>query len=236
MIKVNIDTTEAIAGLNDLQKQHIRFALAKTLTSCAEGGRNAVQHSMFSKFHLRNNWTVQGVRMKPADKNSNPIQAIVFTDTSNRQTGAPDYLLEQRGRREGSVRRSAALSDSHKVSPPNVPRSHPARTAAAQPARRGRWTLHGHHAQRASDSIAGSKDRARLCILYADTHQRTPGYHGRYWTGRDAYPFYILIPDGMIKPRLQMEAIVQDVVTDIFPAVWARVWREIMARGLRITS
>jgi hypothetical protein len=59
---------------------------------------------------------------------------------------------------------------------------------------------------------------------------------GRYWTDRDAYPFYLLIPEAHIKPRLEMQRDVERAAQSAFPELWAGTWRQIMARGLRITS
>ena len=59
---------------------------------------------------------------------------------------------------------------------------------------------------------------------------------GRYWTERDAYPFYLLIPEGHIRPRLDMQKTVEAAARQAFPELWAETWRQIMVRGLRITS
>ena len=94
-ITTKIDATEAVAGLYDLQKKHLPFAMAKALTGSAKAGQVATQDSLGAKFQLRNSFTRQGIRIKPADRNQGRMEADVHTDTANRATGAPDYLLQQ---------------------------------------------------------------------------------------------------------------------------------------------
>ena len=94
-LKVTVDVSAAVAGLHDLQKRQIPFALAKTLTACAKIGQGKTQESLEGKFKLRNDFTRRGIRIKPAEKNGAVIEADVHTDTANRATGAPDYLLPQ---------------------------------------------------------------------------------------------------------------------------------------------
>ena len=59
---------------------------------------------------------------------------------------------------------------------------------------------------------------------------------GRNPDGRDPEPFYILIPEAHIKPKLGMEETVDAAVQRSFPELWKETWRSIMAKGLRITS
>ncbi len=58
---------------------------------------------------------------------------------------------------------------------------------------------------------------------------------GRYYKLRQAMPMYLLIPEAHIKPVLEMERDVDEAVQASFPTLWQENWRQIMARGLRIT-
>lgn len=234
-IQVNIDTKDAIAGLNDLQKQHLPFALAKSITASAQGAQQAVKNSLFTKFQLRNSFTQQGIRLKPADKNTYPIAATVYTDTANRATGAPDYLVMQE---EGGEkvphggRQYLAIPTKYlrQMAPGVIPAELRPRNLLG--AVGGRYTA----INRRTKGVALRNQRIVEGFVFFIQNIRNgrKAIMGRYFTEREAYPFYLLIPEGDVKPKLQMEAIVSTVVTEIFPAIWSRVWKEIMVRGLRI--
>lgn len=57
---------------------------------------------------------------------------------------------------------------------------------------------------------------------------------GRDAHGHDAEPFYFLINEARIKPRLGMEKTVRQAVEEAFPRLWEQTWKDIMAKGLII--
>ena len=92
-LRATVDVSEAVAGLNELQKKQIPFALAASLTGCAKEAQKAVQQNLGGKFTLRNDFTRQGIRIKPAEKNGARIEADVHTHTDT--PSHPDYMDPQ---------------------------------------------------------------------------------------------------------------------------------------------
>jgi|SRR5581483_1903597 len=235
-LHTTVDISEAVAGLNDLQKAHIPFALAKTLTGCAKDGQVAVQDSLGEKFTLRNNFTRQGIRITPAEKRAARIEADVHTDTANRATGAPDYLLPQEEGGEKvphAGRQYLAVPTRYlrQMAPGVIPAE--LRPRALLGAVGGRFTafkrVTGQMALRNQNLVKG------FVFFVQELREGRHAIMGRYWTDRDAYPFYLLIPDAVIKPRFGMEQTVDRAVQTSFPARWRETWRQIMARGLKIS-
>lgn len=234
-LRVSVDVSEAVSGLNELQKQQIPFALAKTLTACAKVGQAAEQASLSSKFHLRNTFTRQGIRIKPASKNGTLIEADVHTDTANRSTGAPDYLVAQQEGGEkvphgGRQYLAVPTKYLRQMCPGPIPQELRPRNLLG--AVGGRYTA----ITRKKGQIALRNQRLVRGIEFfvqtlKDGHK---AIMGRYWTDRDAYPYYLLIPSATISPRLDMEKTVRTAVERAFPEEWQETWRKIMARGLII--
>jgi hypothetical protein len=236
-LRIGVDVSEAVSGLDELQKKSLPYALAATLTGCVKDGQAAVQESLSTKFTLRNNFTRQGIRIKPASKNNTRIEADVHTDTANRSTGAPDYLVDQQ---EGGERlpyggrqwRAVPTKYLRMLAPGVIPQELRPRNLLG--AVGGRYTA----ITRRTKQIALRNQRIVQGFVFfvqslQDGHE---AIMGRYWTDQDAYPFYLLIPEATIRPRLEMEKTVQTAVLRAFPERWQEQWRKIMARGLRVTS
>ena len=235
-IRATVDVSESVAGLDELQKEHIPFALAKTLTGCAQAGQTAVQASLGEKFTLRNKFTRQGIRIKPADKNATRIEADVHTDTANRRTGAPDYLLPQEEGGEkvphgGHEYLAVPTKYLRQMAPGVIPAE--LRPRALLGAVGGRYTAITRKGQIALRNQRRAGGFEFFVQELGDGHK---AIMGRYWTDRVAYPFYLLIPDAHIQPRLGMEQTVTTAVEEAFPDKWQETWRQIMVRGLRITA
>jgi len=234
-LKATVDVSQAVAGLNDLQKTQIPFALAKTLTGCAKVGRAKVQDALGGKFTLRNQFTRQGIRIKPAEKNSGVIEADVHTDTANRTTGAPDYLLAQEGGGEkvphgGRQYLAVPTRYLRQMAPGVIPAE--LRPKALLGAVGGRYTA----ITRKKGQIAlRNQQRVRGFVFFLqDLRNGHKAIMGRYFTDRDAYPFYLLIPNARIKPRLEMQRDVESAARTAFPGLWVETWRSIMGKGLKI--
>ena len=235
-IRTTIDVSEAVAGLNDLQKKSLPFALAQTLTGCVKAGQTAVQESLGEKFTLRNNFTRQGIRIKPAEKNAQRIEADVHTDTENRSTGAPDYLAPQEEGGEKvphAGREFLAVPTRYlrQMCPGAIPTELRPRNLLG--AVGGRYTA----ITRGKKQIALRNQRIVQGFVFfiQDLREGHKAIMGRYFTDRDAYPFYLLIPSALIKPRLDMQQTVELAVQRAFPEKWQENWRKIMARGLRVS-
>lgn len=234
-IRTTVDVSEAVAGLSDLQKRQIPFALAKSLTGCAKVAQAAVQESLGQKFTLRNNFTRQGIRVKPAEKRAERIEADVHTDTANRSTGAPDYLAPQETGGEkvphgGREYLAVPTKYLRQMAPGVIPQELRPRNLLG--AVGGRFTA----ITRRTKQIALRNQRvvAGFVFFVQELQEGHKAIMGRYFTDRDAYPFYLLIPSANIKPRLEMEKTVELAVQRAFPEQWQETWRQIMARGLRI--
>jgi hypothetical protein len=238
-LKATVDVSEAVAGLDDLQKRQIPFALAKTLTGCAKAAQTVVQQNLSGKFTLRNDFTKQGIRIKPADKSpaSGVIEADVHTDTANRATGAPDYLLPQEDGGEkvphgGRQYLAVPTRYLRQMAPGAIPTELRPRNLLG--AVGGRYTATTR--KKGQIALRNQKVVRGFIFFLADLQDGHKAIMGRYFTEQDAYPFYLLIPDAKIKPRLEMQKDVEKAAQAAFPGLWAEAWKGIMARGLRITS
>jgi hypothetical protein len=236
-LRVTVDASEAVAGLDDLQKSQIPFALAKTLTGCAKAGQAKVQEGLGGKFTLRNNFTRQGIRIKPASKNGAVIEADVHTDTANRSTGAPDYLLPQEDGGEKVPHRgheylAVPTRYLRQMAPGAIPAElRPKNLLGAVGGRYAAITRKkGQIALRNQRIVRG------FIFFVQDLKDGHKAIMGRYMTDQTAYPFYLLIPSANLKPRLEMQQDVETAARAAFPELWADTWRSIMARGLRITG
>ena len=236
-LKITVDVSEAMSGLADLQKRQIPFAMAKALTGCAKAGQAAVQESLDGKFHLRNDFTRQGIRIKPAEKNGAVIEADVHTDTANRSTGAPDYLLPQEDGGEkvphgGREHLAVPTRYLRQMCPGVIPQE--LRPRSLLGAVGGRYTAITR--KKGQIALRNQKQVRGFVFFLQDIADGHKAIMGRYWTDRDAYPFYLLIPEAYIKPKLEMQQDVERAARAAFPELWAETWRSIMARGLRIQS
>lgn len=93
-INLTCDVREPLEGIEKLLAEDLPFTLARFLTMQAQTGQEAARQLEGSGiFRLRNDWTVRNTKITPATKKS--MVAEVYTDTSNRATGAGDYLLKQ---------------------------------------------------------------------------------------------------------------------------------------------
>lgn len=230
---VKLDATEVVKGLFDLQKNQLPYAMARSLTVTAKDAQVAVQGGLSKKFHLRNNWTVQGIRVKPAEKKQWPITADVHTDVANRRTGAPDYLAPQEdgaekvpigGRHHLAIptkylRRMVSGVIPEELRPRNLLGAVGGRFAGRN--RKGQIALKGQKLVKGFEFF-----------LFPDP-QNPKWIMGRYFTDRDAYPFYVLVPHGRIKPSLHMQKTVENIVNDRFARNWEVVWQDIIRKGLR---
>lgn len=237
-VRIKVDVAEAVAGLHELEHQHLPFALAATLTALAKGAQAKVREGLPSKFTLRNNFTEQGIRFKPAEKNSSRIEADVHTDTENRTTGAPDYLEKQ----EDGGERVAFGGRSHIAIPTrylramigNRPIPAELRPKALLGAVNGRYTA--YKKTKGGEKQIALKNQTRvngMIFFVQELKNGHPAIMGRYWTDRDAFPFYILVTSVTTRPRLEMDKTVEQYVAANFDSAWQEQWAKMRARGLK---
>jgi hypothetical protein len=232
-LKATVDVSEAVAGLDELQHKSLPFALAKTLTGCARAGQRKVQDNLGNKFELKNNFTKQGIRIKPAEKYAadGVMQADVHTylDTHTH----PDYMLPQE---EGAEK--VPWGGHHYIA---VPTRYLFRIAGRIPPpelRIGSIMANIGDVYENGRRIRGLDHAAKTghaLVFFVQEWQGHKYVFARYYQMRQAMPIYLLIPDAHIKPVLEMERDVDEAVQASFPALWQENWRQIMARGLRIT-
>lgn len=235
-VRVKVDVTQAVEGLHELEKQHLPFALAATLTTLARGAQGQVKTGLPSKFILRNAFTESGIRFKPAEKKSASIEADVHTDTANRKTGAPDYM----GKQEEGGERVAFGGHTHIAIPTKYLRQMigqkpiPAelRPKALLTAVNGRYTGRTRKGQIAMKN----QTRVNGMVFFLQQGKNgTPMIMGRYWTEHDAFPFYVLVRNVTTRTRLDMEATVEKYVAENFDRTWQEQWEKMRLKGLRFS-
>lgn len=234
-IRATVDVTEAVTGLNDLQKTHIPFALATSLTGCAREGQRAVQGNLGAKLTLRNSFTRQGIRYKPADKRGMRIEADVHTHTDTPKH--PDYMDPQE---EGGEKLTWG---GHKFIAIPTKYAHQVGGKIIVPELRiGNVMQNLGNVYENTKTVRGlgykkhQKAIHALVFFLQSLKNGRRAVMARYYDSRDAVPFYLLVPEAHIPPRLGMEQTVQIAVQYAWPAQWEMNWKKIMARGLRITS
>ena len=242
-LKVEIDISGYVAAVGEDRARNIPFAVAKALTRTAQDGQIEVKRELGQKFKLRNAWTQQGIRITPAQKLSWPIQAEVYTDTSNARTGAPDYLVAQD---EGGEK--VPFGGGHHLAIPTRylrahfpgaipdavrPRNLLPADAAIGTAYRGRLDgpSTGPKFGRVSRKTLKSLGSAEfVAFLQVDHHGslvlfvRRPGQ-------RDPEPWYVLVTSAHIRPVLQVAETVARIADERFEQHWDDAWDDIQAKA-----
>lgn len=235
--RVNLDISEFVAGRRKFEEKQLPFVTAKTLTDTARDAQAGVQNNVRQAFTLRNEWTVRGIRFKPASKkgNNGRIEADVHTDTANRKTGAPDYLGRQEsggtkvpygGHQYLAVPTKYLRRMASGVIPAELrPKALLGATAGLFPAHQKNGKT-GFRSQRIVNGFVFFVQRLRgrdLAIM------------GRPIAERYAYPYYLLIHGANVKrSKLQAEKTVNQIARERFGQNWEANWRYVYASGIRI--
>lgn len=227
MLNISCDIKEPLAGIEKLLGNDLPFLIARFLTMQAQSGQEAARAGEKSVFKLRNDWTTGNTKITAAKKAT--LFSEVFTDTSNRKSGAPDYLPTQD---EGGDKvplaghRFLAIPTRYlrKVAPGIIPDAlrpknllPPGVEIGAEYT--GSFASKGVRPRRGlgrdtrkklgtNDYVAFVQQTkgGTLCIF---VRHGGIGFNG---SGNGAEPWYTLVPEAHIKPRFPMEDLVQAAV------------------------
>jgi hypothetical protein len=231
MFTARVDVSGPLAGCQQLRTEQLPWTLARALTMTAQQGQAASREVAGAVFKLRNDWTLQNIRIKAATKTM-PV-AEVNADTSNRQTGAPDYLSRQQsggnrvpvnGRMHIAVPTKYLLQ---MVGGGVIPQElRPRQLLGAVGERYTRTKRNGQIALTNQKRVRGM-----VFFLYPPEPQAKM-IMGRYWTERQAYPFYLLIDEARIPPRFPMEQTVMALAEKNFPQNFSKAATETIANDM----
>ena len=227
---ITADVRDHIEGIERMLGEDLPFTIARFLTFCAQDGQATAREAEKRLFTLRNDWTTQQTKITAATKQS--LFSTVYTDTANRQTGAPDYLPRQD---EGGEKvpvaghRFLAIPTRYlyKYTPKTRPIPDNLRPSALLPpgvnigdvskgtfARGSRDTGTRRVIPRATlkklasgefEAFVQHTKTGTLCIF---VKHGGIGYHG----AQDAEPWYTLVRQAHIKPVFPMEQLVENAV------------------------
>jgi hypothetical protein len=235
--QVKVDASGFIAQRRELEQRSIPFALASALTGVAQDAQAEVKRNVRGAFKLRNSWTEQGIRIKPARSNEYPIQADVHTDTANRSTGAPDYLGRQESGGEkvqhaGGEFIAIPTKYLRQFAPTTIPNELRPRNLLG--AADGRFLYTGRKGQQ----VNGRQRVVRGFVFFKQKMK-----DGRWAIlarvasdkrARDVIPFYILVPSARVpESNMHMVDTVTRVALDRFERQWDVAWQRIYRNGIR---
>lgn len=225
MISIKTDLGDVPAGIEQMLGEDLPFTIARFLTMQAQSGQLAAQEGERRVFKLRNDWTTRNTKITPATKKT--LMSEVFTDTSNRKSGAGDYLPRQDDGGEriplaGHNFLAIPTKYLRRLAPGIVPGA--LRPKSLLPAganlgqeytgkfgRMGKAATPYPRTRRQHEALSNGTFVAfvqkskggTLCIF---VRHGGMGYRGG---NSDAEPFYTLVTHATIKPRFPMEQLVQ---------------------------
>lgn len=246
---VTVDASGFIAQRHELEAKHLPFALASALTAVAQDAQAEVRRNVRSAFKLRNSWTEAGIRVKAANTTgvaasfqgttvARSIASMVYTDTENRKTGAPDYLGRQESGGEkvqhaGGEFIAIPTKYLRQFAPTTVPNELRPRNLLG--AANGRFLYTGRKGQQ----VNGRQRVIRGFVFFKQKMK-----DGRWAIlarvasdkqARDVIPFYILVPSARVpESSMHMVDTVTRVAQDRFERQWNIAWQRIYRNGIRI--
>lgn len=243
---------KAIADLKDFQSRQLPFVLAKSLTDTAKDAQAAVQASLteVSRFELRNNWTRQGIRIKPAVKTAagGRIEADVHTDLS--RNGSDDYLARQ----EEDYTRVPVGGHQYLCVPTDTLRRMAGGKNALIPDDLRPSNLLRYADGKFKYAVTKGKMKGALrsvsraspirgMVFFTDsngvplkTRSGARGIWGRtVGDPRQAYLLYVMVRQTRsVRRRFFMEEIVTDSAEQNFAKNWEKNWNDLFAKGFRV--
>ena len=242
---VNIDISGFVAQRRALEQRVLPLVTAQALTAVAQDAQAEVRRREPAAFKLKNTWTQDRTLVKPADRNVYPLQSAVYTDTANRTTGAPDYLVRQ----ENGGEKVPFGGHQHIAIPTKylrnlAPRIIPAalRPKALLPSNatigqtyKGAFGDAGKRYERISRTALRKLKSSEFVAFLQHDRKGTLCIFFRPGSSRDAVPLYVLVTQANVrKSSLEMAQTVGQVASDRFARQWDLAWRRIYAQGIRL--
>lgn len=227
-LQIDIDITGYLKQVDQARSRDIPFATAKALTRTAQDAQIEVKRDITRLFTLRNSWTVDNIRITPAQKLSWPITAEVYTSTANSATGAPDYLVRQEDGGERipfggrtyfaiptSFLRQLAGGDRSPIPPALRPR---ALLELAQ--------TDGKYTNRKGKLSRQSTLTREYYFFKVIFKSGAPGIMARHVndTRGAAVPLYVFVTSANIRKRLNMQQQVEQIAAERFSVHWDDAW------------
>lgn len=208
MIQIQIDTKQVQAMVGMVDTKQIQFATARALTKTAQAVQQAVRAEMPSRFTLRRQWIVQGIRITPATK-ANLTATIYSKDAFMERQEAGGIKMGTPG---GGDFSSTSLQQ------PKGKRVRPAMGRVAVPTDKVRRNK--SEIIRKSELPAGLGERGFVIGKPGDTQYLAK----RFAKGKRAglQILYVLKRSTRIKPRLGLRDIGIDVVRSKFAEIFSQ--------------
>lgn len=233
-VRISVDVTKAVEGIHNLQKSQLPFATAKTLSNLAYGAQAKARQDIDNpgtRFQLRNKFTQQSIKVKPADKNTTPIAATIYTDPRAGYLGLQETGGERVpvGGREHLATPTKFLFDLIGGYGRIIPQAYRPKAMLAYADANQKKLYLGRKGLRAAPAVLQG-----YTFFLVTLNTGTLAIVGRHSSGREIYPFYVLVPERTIQQRFGLVADVGEFVKANYDKVWKDVWRDINVRGIRI--
>lgn len=208
MIQIQIDTKQIQAMVGAVDTKQIQFATARALTKTAQAVQQAVRAEMPSRFTLRRQWIVQGIRITPATKAN--LTATIYSKDAFMER--QEYGGIKMGTPGGGNFSSTSLQQ------PKGKRVRPAMGRVAVPTEKVRRNK--SEIIRKSELPAGLGERGFVIGKPGDTQYLAK----RFAKGKRAglQILYVLKRSTKVKPRLGLRDIGIDVVRSKFAEIFSQ--------------
>lgn len=233
-IKVNVDGP--LAACKELRENQIPFTIARALTMTAVQAQGSVRDEERNVFRLRNDWTRSRTLVRMAQKTN--LVAQVYTDTANRKTGAPDYLLKQE---DGGTRRPSGYGvkfqgQDYLAIPTKVLRRMIGDGIMPAKYRPANMLAVAFVGPLTKGEMRRRRSQVRDGMYYFVVTYKSGklGIMGRSATDarNAAVPLYVLATEAHINKRFPMEKTVSDVVQNSFAGNFSKAATEVIANDL----
>ena len=229
ILSIKVDADGPLKACRDLRENQIPWTIARSLTMVAQAGQDAARKLAGQVFRLRNDWTTRNIKIEAATKQN--LTAKVFTDTSNRTTGAGDYLpLQQDGGIKVSHRsgvRVAVPSDYLRSATGNGPIPVQLRPQVMLQFLDSAAELTTKQVRRRRQALVNG------WYFWLHPNKANPkAIMGRQVNETQVHIFYFLVPDAGVPARFPMENTVRDVVDRQYVEIFRRAATETISNDL----